>query len=257
MIRVMHRPRVRVSAAGWILAHAVVLASLAASASGIGGSSRKAAAPERLRSWYVAHGPRDEEERLFGYVADEEAMEPAMTISLRARAAGETSDVMVVRRGNSVGWCNIDEQGLVQRRRLYPEEEKALLSLSPKERKALNTLTPQQLRERLNLRGGADSPSLLPPPASGDDTQEQQEEEQDRTPKRARTIASATQENPSRPDLGPAPDSAIGLDAENDTMLELRYNTATDCDSLEEMYRRVLKHNSSHVPTLQVYFSLQ
>jgi hypothetical protein len=247
----MYRPRVRVSAAGWIMAHAVVLASLAASASGIGGSSRKSAAPERLRSWYVAHGPRDEEERLFGYVADEEAMEPAMTISLRARATGETSDVMVVRRGNSVGWCNIDEQGLVQRRRLYPEEEKALLSLSPKECKALNTLTPQQLRERLNLRGGADSPT-----ASGDNNHEQQEQEEDRTPKRARTTTSAAQENPSRPDLGPAPDSTIGLDAENDTMLEMRYNTATDCDSLEEMYRRVLKHNSSHVPTLQVCFSL-
>lgn len=248
----MHRPRMRVSAAVWIPSHAVVLASLAASASGIGGSSGKAAAPERLRSWYVAHGPRDEEERLFGYLADEEAMEPAMTISLRARATGETSDVMMVRRGNSVGWCNIDEQGLVQRRRLYPEEEKALLSLSPKESKALNTLTPQQLRERLNLRGGADSP-----PATGGDTHEQPEQEQDRTPKRARTIASAAQENPLRPDQGPAADSAIGLDAENDTMLELRYNTATDCDSLEEMYRRVLKQNSSHVPTLQVSFSLQ
>ena len=102
-------PRMRVSAAR-ILAHATVLASLAASASGIGGGL---APHEKLRSWYVAHGPRKDEERVFGYVADEEAMEPAMTISMRARASGETSDVIFVRRGTSVGVCNVDDEGLV------------------------------------------------------------------------------------------------------------------------------------------------
>ncbi len=104
-----HRPRVRVNAAR-ILAHATALASLAASASGIGGGL---APHEKLRSWYVAHGPDKDEERLFGYVAGEEAMEPAMTISMRPRASGETSDIMFVRRGNSVGVCNMDDQGLV------------------------------------------------------------------------------------------------------------------------------------------------
>ena len=106
-----HRPRLRVSAAR-ILAHATVLASLAASASGIGGGLAPHTT-EKLRSWYVAHGPRKDEECVFGYVAGEEEMEPAMTISMRACASGETSDVMFVRRGNSVGVCNLDDQGLV------------------------------------------------------------------------------------------------------------------------------------------------
>jgi hypothetical protein len=99
------------------ITQAVVLCSLAMVASGSGrGQTHAAHAPE-LKSWFVVHGPPNEEESVFGYVANQEAMEPAMTLTIRPRARGETSDVLTLRRGNDVAACNIDDEGDVVRRR--------------------------------------------------------------------------------------------------------------------------------------------
>lgn len=67
------------------ITQAVVLCSLAMVASGSGRGRAHTAQAPALKSWFVVHGPPNEEESVFGYVADQDAMAPAMTLTFRPR----------------------------------------------------------------------------------------------------------------------------------------------------------------------------
>jgi tetratricopeptide (TPR) repeat protein len=233
----------------------VVLMSLAAAASGSAGSAGSAVPPGGLRSWLVTQAPEREEERVFGYAASEAAMQPAMTVSVRQRARGETSAAVAIRRGDIVAMCNVDDEGLVVRRKLSPEELRMLDRMTPKQRKRL------RISKNLELRGGSDSGATPQKPPAGENGSDEDEAETDPVVKRPRTSgkdAAASTIGADVPNgvLAGGEDAQVNLDVHNETALELSFNAATDCDALEAMYVRVLEKNSSHVATLQHYGNL-
>ena len=227
------------------LTSAVVLISLAVVASGrVGGTSPQAGVG--LGSWYVVHGTEKDEDRVFGYTAGEDAMAPAMMISVRPRACGETCGKVIVRRGDSVAMCNVDDDGLVSQRKPTPGKESAL---TPKRRKRL------RLSKNLKLRGGSDTGSVLQDPSARNPDPNEDEFEPDPVAKRARTSTMDDGASLTGSQAKERQDHGI-LDVYNETALELSFNAATDCDALEAMYLRVLEKNSSHVATLQHYGNL-
>jgi hypothetical protein len=239
------------------LAQAAVLVSLTAvafgSRAGVGGGESPS---QRPRSWYVVHGPTQDEDKVFGFVAGPDAMEPAMTISMRPRVRQEPSGTLIVRQGTSVGICPIEDEDeeLAAQPREYPDELAALHKMKPKERR----------RPRLVLRGGSDKSGSAAASAADDGEDESggnEEEEEDRVAKRARTDggpedepASGCKEAAGSADTAATDDGV--LDVHNETALEITFNTATDCDALEAMYLRVLAKDDEHVSTLQHYGNL-
>lgn len=186
-------------------------------------------------------------------------MEPAMMISLRPRAHGETVGKIIIRRGNSVATCSVDDEGLVMQRGVSPDEIQRVEKMTPKQRKRW------RMSKNLELRGGSDGGAVPQNPSAGNRDSNADDGEPDPVAKRPRTsadvgmdgTASTLADGASLPSLQVSEDADAGaLDVYNETALELSFNAATDCDALESMYLRVLAMNSSHVATLQHYGNL-
>ena len=233
----------------------VVLVSLAAASSGSGGWRVDGTAPRQaLRTWRVVHDSPLDAGRVFGYTAGEDAMAPAMTLSMRARARGETSDAIVVRCGPSVGICRVDDEGLAVQRHLTPQEIAAVRKMKPNELRALGTGNGGH-GLRLALRGGVDDAGEKPVQEAATAVVEQEDMQVSKRPRADIPVddmpAEAAPGDDAAASVGPTE-----LDVGNETALELAFNTATDCDALEAMYTRVLESDSRHVSTLQHYGNL-
>jgi tetratricopeptide (TPR) repeat protein len=206
-------------------------------------------------------------------------MAPAMMLSARARARGETSRKFFFRSGENVAMCNLDDEGLVLQRKMYREEIQALEAMTPQQRKRLrlelrddgicavsdDTPRPRANRVLNALRGGSSvSPALL---------NESLDDIHASTAKRPRTSAARTHAGAASEGSGEVGSLAAGgeggerqdghaaglgeeLDVKNETALEIAFNSAADCDALEAMYARVLAVDPSHVTTLQHYGNL-